>query len=255
MADEVSIRDGLMYTFAGLWYGQAPSLRGQEALRARALECAFFSSVAIGGLLTGCPLSMVSNHVASAQASVAEFRDLSDRHAVSALVLSGMMNILLPKPGSNAEGRRSLDKAQEIFDSLPEKDPLVSVILTFRRQVEGLSRLSADTFTPPPPAADDAAAGTANAHESQAASPNTAYIPSSASAHTEEGEAILKGVEISRGDRKHEYTRTQRAHPSHVVADGERGRATSTRLTSTKGPKPHDRHTYHLCFAVAVGAS
>ncbi|CAM9184343.1 unnamed protein product, partial [Laminaria digitata] len=239
VADEVSIRDGLMYTFAGLWYGQAPSLRGQEALRARALECAFFSSVAIGGLLTGCPFSMVSNHVASAQASVAEFRGLSDRHAVSALVLSGMMNILLPQPGSNAEGRRSLDEAQEIFDSLPEKDPLVSVILTFRKQVEGLSRLSADTFSSSPPAAaaDDATGGAG--HESRAASPNGVYAPSSASAHTEEGEAILKGVEISRGDRKHEYTRTQRAHPSHVVADalllgvrytGQHGGGDSSRL-------------------------
>lgn len=151
-----------MHSFAGMWYGGAPALRGQEAFRGRALECAFFSSVAIGGLLSGYPADMVKNHVESAQTSVIEFRGLADKHAVSALVLSGMMNILLP-PGAdagagagagssaNAEGRRSLDEAEAIFESLPEKDPLVGVILTFRRMVEGLGAIDPATLCPSQP--------------------------------------------------------------------------------------------------------
>lgn len=181
VANEVSIRDGLMHSFAGMWYGGAPALRGQEAFRGRALECAFFSSVAIGGLLSGYPVEMVKNHVESAQASVVEFRGLADKHAVSALILSGMMNILLPPAGAegggaggagggtagsgsgasggsgggsaDAEGRRSLDEAEAIFESLPEKDPLVGVILSFRRMVEGLAAIDPAALCPSPAAA------------------------------------------------------------------------------------------------------
>lgn len=138
-----------MHSFAGMWYGGALALRGQEAFRGRALECAFFSSVAIGGLLLGHPAEMVANHVASAQASVVEFRGLADKHAVSALILCGMMNILLPGSAASADGKRTLDEAETVFESLPDKDPLVAVILSFRRQVEGLTLLDMATMCPP----------------------------------------------------------------------------------------------------------
>ncbi|CAM9604163.1 unnamed protein product, partial [Scytosiphon promiscuus] len=151
VANEVSIRDGLMHSFAGMWYGGPPALHGEEAVRGRALECSFFSSVVIGGLLSGQAPESVGNHVRSSRTSVVEFRGLSDRHAVSALVLSGMMNLLLPGRESRDAGRRSLDDAEEVFESLPEKDPLVGVILTFRRQVEGLALLDAGSVCPPPP--------------------------------------------------------------------------------------------------------
>ena len=302
MANEVSIRDGLMHSFAGMWYGGTPALRGQEAFRGRALECAFFSSVAIGGLLTGHSPDMVKHHVESAQLSVVEFRGLSDKHAVSALILSGMMNILLP-PGAttaaatagdvadgggasttnaNADGRRSLDEAEAIFESLPEKDPLVGVILTFRRMVEGLASVDPATLCPPschgssPPAspasspaagpahgkkltkrqrggmaaaaAAAAAAGpkaspSADAPEADAseggdgssganggagsegsaggASPVSALI-SDGAAHTEEGKAILAGMDINRGDNKC-VPMGPPAHPSFVASDGKLG--------------------------------
>ncbi|CAN0284608.1 unnamed protein product, partial [Hapterophycus canaliculatus] len=150
VANEVSIRDGLMHSFASMWYGGAPALRGEEAFRGRALESAFFSSVAIGGLLSGQPPSSVENHVKNARASAVEFRGLSDSHAVSALILSGMMGVLLPDRESRAAGRRSLDEAEAIFESLADKDPLVGVILTFRRQVEDLALLDAASVCPLP---------------------------------------------------------------------------------------------------------
>lgn len=269
-----------MHSFAGMWYGGPNALRGQEALRGRALECAFFSSVAIGGLLSGCPPVMISSHVATAKASVAEFKGLADKHAVSALILHGMVQILLPMPGSNADGRKSLDEAQAIFDSLPEKDPLVSVILAFRDQVDCLSHLEADAFRPPasppsplsrlalgpgtplfstpvpvkatkgtptPYSSGGGAAATSGAAESHPASckarthhqqrrnrqqqkqhqqhtrtvtPHDAVLSCSMTAHTEEGEAILKGVEIGRGENQCTPGQ-QHAHPAYVVADGE----------------------------------
>lgn len=270
MANEVSIRDGLMHSFAGMWYGGAPALRGQEAFRGRALECAFFSSVAIGGLLSGYPADMVKNHVESAQSSVVEFRGLADKHAVSALVLSGMMNILLP-PGAeagagagssaNAEGRRSLDEAEAIFESLPEKDPLVGVILTFRRMVEGLAVIDPSTLCPSScpstttssssssssalaaagkaarkprggsPAAAAAkgstpsyppASGGGDSKASAGATGAAAAAVSEAVALTEEGKAILAGADVGRGDNKCAPL-AQPAHPSFVASDGKEG--------------------------------
>ena len=181
-----------MHSFAGMWYGGAPALRGQEAFRGRALECAFFSSVAIGGLLSGYPADMVKNHVESAQTSVIEFRGLADKHAVSALVLSGMMNILLP-PGAdagagagagssaNAEGRRSLDEAEAIFESLPEKDPLVGVILTFRRMVEGLGAIDPATLCPsqPPSLSRSSSSSSTTCSASSSSSSSSSSFPSS----------------------------------------------------------------------------
>lgn len=216
-----------MHSFSAVWKGSSSApLQGSEALRGRALECAFFSSVAIGGLLSGCPPASVATHVDTAQAAVVEFRGLSDRHAVSALILHGMLNILLPLAGSNAEGRRSLDEAQAIFESLPEKPRLFSVVLAFRRQVEGLSLLGGGTMS-------SASSGNCNAVPGQQAAAAAAYrqtailspsamLPSEGAAYTEEGLAILKGVELGRGGGSEgQTTPIQHSHPAHVVADGE----------------------------------
>lgn len=247
-----------MHSFAGMWYGGAPALRGQEAFRGRALECAFFSSMAIGGLLSGQPPESVQNHVKSARASVVEFRGLSDGHAVSALVLSGMMGVLLPDRESREAGRRSLDEAEAIFGSLAEKDPLAGVILAFRRQVEGLALLDPASMCPPPPppsprssssssrgrpaaprrAVSNLTAGGTKATASSASEPRPPVPPGASGgresgrgprkydgsggvAHTEEGKAIIAGLDFGRGEGKGSPP-TQPAHPSFVVADGER---------------------------------
>ncbi|CAM9427975.1 unnamed protein product, partial [Ectocarpus fasciculatus] len=258
VADEVSIRDGLMHSFAGMWHGGAPSLQGQEASRGRTLECAFLSSVAIGGLLSGQPPEAMASHVESAQASAAGCRGLRDKQAASALVLSGMMNMLLPGERSSAAGRRSLDEAEAIFEALPEREPVVAAILTFRRQVESIALIDAATLCPAPrspplsssngpstsrkpprkavapprassssPEADGADASGGDVSPSGgkglavagAASTSAAATAGDGEAYTDEGRSILAGVDVVRRDSKCSPLAAQPAHPSFVVAD------------------------------------
>lgn len=214
-----------MHCFITSWGRSSSGLQGQDILRARALECSFFSSVAIGGLLSGCPALMLRDHVDMAHVAVGEIRGLSDRHAVSALILYGMLNMLLPEPGSNAEGKRILDEAQAIFDSLQHKAPLVSAVLAFRRQVEHLSKMAADNFCPSSPSSFSglsSAAAAASAYRRM-----SSYDPPvvlSEGAHTEEGDAILKGVELRKdagGIGGNQTMPVLNVHPAYVVADGE----------------------------------
>ncbi|CAM9511513.1 unnamed protein product, partial [Ectocarpus sp. 8 AP-2014] len=204
VADEVSIRDGLMHSFAGMWHGGAPTLHGQEASRGRTLECAFLSSVAIGGLLSGQPPEAMASHVESAQASAASCRGLSDKHASSALVLSGMMNLLLPGERSSAAGRRCLDEAEAIFEALPEREPLVAAILTFRRQVESLALIDAATLCPPPrsppiSSSDGSASATAAAGGGSSRKPPRKVVapPRASSSSSEAGGAGASGGDVS----------------------------------------------------------
>ncbi|CAN0543887.1 unnamed protein product, partial [Ectocarpus sp. 12 AP-2014] len=204
VADEVSIRDGLMHSFAGMWHGGAPMLHGQEASRGRTLECAFLSSVAIGGLLSGQPPEAMASHVESAQASAASCRGLSDKHASSALVLSGMMNLLLPGKRSSAAGRRCLDEAEAIFEALPEREPLVAAILTFRRQVESLALVDAATLcppprSPPPSSSDGGASAAAAAAGGPSRKPPRKVVepPRASSSSPEAGGAGASGGDVS----------------------------------------------------------
>lgn len=217
-----------MHCFIIFWGHSTTKLQGQDELRARALECSFFSCVAIGGLLSGCPALVLRDHVDMAHVAVGEIRGLSDRHAVSALILYGMLNMLLPEPGSNAEGKRILDEAQAIFDSLQQKAPLVSAVLAFRRQVEHLSKMAPDTFCPSSPSSFSAAAPASGYRRMSSYDPPVVL---SEGAHTEEGDAILKGVELRKdagGIGGNQTMPVLNVHPAYVVADGER----STRTTS-----------------------
>ena len=211
-----------MHCFIGLWNSSSSKLQGHEALRARALECSFFSSVAIGGLISGCPASMLSAHVDTAHAAVAEIRGLSDKHAVSAQILHGMLYILLPSPGSNAEGRRSLDEAHATFESLQHKPPLVSLVLAFDRQVESLRYMGMDTLCRSPSfAGSSPVTATASAYCRAPSFASTVVL--SEGAHTEEGDAILKGVELRRdgpGGGGGQAMPVRNIHPAYVVADG-----------------------------------
>ncbi|CAM9661486.1 unnamed protein product [Ectocarpus sp. 13 AM-2016] len=193
-----------MHSFAGMWHGGAPMLHGQEASRGRTLECAFLSSVAIGGLLSGQPPEAMASHVESAQASAASCRGLTDKHASSALVLSGMMNLLLPGERSSAAGRRCLDEAEAIFEALPEREPLVAAILTFRRQVESLALIDAATLCPPPrspppsPSDGGASAAAAAASGSSRKPPRKVVEPPRASSSSPEaGGAGASGGDVS----------------------------------------------------------
>lgn len=256
VANEVSIRDGLMHSFAGMWYGGAPALRGQEAFRGRALECAFFSSVAIGGLLSGYPVDMVKNHVENAQASVVEFRGLSEKHAVSALILSGMMNILLPpeakaagaNAGADADGRRSLDEAEAIFEALPEKDPLVGVILTFRRMVEGLAGIDPATLCP----------------SSSSSSPPPSLLPSSSSSSSSSSSlACSTAAPAGKAQRKRspppaaaasKASSTSPSEPSAAGASGGGGGGEGDRESRSSGSSSEDHAAGRTRTRVALSS-
>ncbi|CBN75426.1 hypothetical protein Esi_0099_0012 [Ectocarpus siliculosus] len=193
-----------MHSFAGMWHGGAPTLHGQEASRGRTLECAFLSSVAIGGLLSGQPPEVMASHVESAQASAASCRGLSDKHSSSALVLSGMMNLLLPGERSSAAGRRCLDEAEAIFEALPEREPLVAAILTFRRQVESLALIDAATLCPPPrspptSSSDGSAPATTAAGGGSSRKPPRKVVapPRASSSSPEAGGAGASGGDVS----------------------------------------------------------
>lgn len=127
MIDDKSIRDGLIHAMASQRDNTAPSsghtpdlnfLRlGQEApaedLRHRhhpqvpqpggedeyrkgqALECALFSSIAIGALILGCPVGDVAQYLVPAQRRREQLDGLKDRSAVSALLLHAVSHAFL----------------------------------------------------------------------------------------------------------------------------------------------------------------
>lgn len=82
----------------GLGHGhhpQAPQPDGEEYKRGQALECALFSSIAIGGLMVGCPVDDVACYLASAQRCREQLDGLKDRSAVSALILHAVSHAFL----------------------------------------------------------------------------------------------------------------------------------------------------------------
>lgn len=94
-------------------------------MRGHALSCALFSGIAIGGLLQGCPVANVACHIDAARQSLEKFRGLADRFAVAALVLFAMCTVLSNNATRGPEYVACVLEARKIFDSLPEKDPLM----------------------------------------------------------------------------------------------------------------------------------
>lgn len=112
--DDKMVRDGLIHAMASKRDNTAPSsgsccpsltllLVGREATeelgdeykQGQALECALFSSIAIGGLMLGCPVRDVSRHLVSAQRCREQLAGLKDRTAVSALLLHATSHAFL----------------------------------------------------------------------------------------------------------------------------------------------------------------
>lgn len=112
--DDKTVRDGLVHamasqrTKAALSSGCEPSLavlllgdedeteaRGDEYRKGRALECALYSSIAIGGLMLGYPVVDVARYLVSAQECREQLDGLKDRSAVSALVLHAVSHAFL----------------------------------------------------------------------------------------------------------------------------------------------------------------
>lgn len=231
VTDEVSIRDGLVHVVTGLLNSESlETLRGPEAMRGYALSCSLFASVAIGGLMLGCPETAVAHHLAAARAALESFRGLSDRFAVSALILFAMSNVMARQGMLDSEYHRVVAEARAIHKSLPDKDPLVSTLMSYRSMFEGLHLLTMeDTYSVNP----------INAWQERLEDPLQVGVSTSA------GEAIVKHVEngvkdpggggggagggAGAGTSSSSVTRlalprfvtAQKAHPAYVVTDGE----------------------------------
>ncbi|CAM9511357.1 unnamed protein product [Ectocarpus sp. 6 AP-2014] len=143
-ADDASIRDGLMHEFVGLAkLNSQEALQGAEAMRGQALSCSLFSCVALGGLISGCPPAAVAPHMTTARACVAKFGGLSDRYAVSALILYAMASEYVGGQGPGTEYAKGMEAARAIFEGLPakDKDPVLSAVLAHFMVLEGLPLL------------------------------------------------------------------------------------------------------------------
>lgn len=144
VADDASIRDGLMHEFVGLANKDSQeSLRGPEAMRGQALSCSLFACIAIGGLMAGCPPAAVAPHMATAQATLSKFGGLSDVYAVRAFVLYAMASEFLGGLGPGTEYRKGMEAARAVFENLPakEKEPVLSAVLSHFMVLEGLPLL------------------------------------------------------------------------------------------------------------------
>lgn len=191
------------------------TLEGQEAMRAQALSCSFFSSIAIGGLTLGFPRAAVERHMAAAQRSLDKFRGLSDKFAVSSLLLYAVLNVLLQHGDVNEEYFRYKCQAREVYSSLPEKDPVITALFAYRDMYEGLlnepAMSAVHSFNP--------------INTRQATSSLTSLVKSS----TPEGEAVLRHADDVRSDPGDGSARSQpqrcivpiESDPTYVVTDGE----------------------------------
>ena len=116
-----------------------------------AIECTLFSAMAIGALLLGTPESAVSRHMAAARRTLTKSSGLREQPALSALLLYGLANALLPPRTGADHGQQQqeeeeqqqqqlMDDAQAVYDELPNKDPLANAFLVFRATNENLVR-------------------------------------------------------------------------------------------------------------------
>ncbi|CAN0552124.1 unnamed protein product, partial [Ectocarpus sp. 8 AP-2014] len=137
-SDDSSIREGIMYAMAKPSQG----LQGHGDLRrGQALQCSFYSSLAIGALMLGYPSDQVSRYMESAQLCREQCRYLVDRLAVSALVLYSVASAFLGKAAACSQG---MEEARALSSRSPDVDPAMSSYLRLQRFTEGLRSLTAD---------------------------------------------------------------------------------------------------------------
>ncbi|CAB1109583.1 unnamed protein product [Ectocarpus sp. CCAP 1310/34] len=154
VADERSVRQGLVHAFVSRWTttasaSEASPINELEVMRGSAIECTLFSAMAIGGLMLGCPTVTVSRHLAAARQCLGRFRSrLCEQSAVAALILYGLANALLPPCDGDGqrEYRSSMDHAEEIFGSLELQDPFVNAFMMYRGTCDNLVAFMPDTL-------------------------------------------------------------------------------------------------------------
>lgn len=178
-------------------------LQGHGDLRrGQALQCSFYSSLAIGALMLGYPSEQVSRYMESARLCREQCRCLVDRLAVSALVLYSVARAFL---GQVAACRQGMEEARALSSRSPGVDPVMSSYLRLQRFTEGLRALTADMLDGDNPV--DAVRGPG-------------------------GEVLAMEVETPRGRHVSDliedgrsndcsFSATMSAYPSLVVSDGE----------------------------------
>ena len=133
-----------------------------DTLRKSAIESTLFSAMAIGALLLGAPESAVSRHMTAARRTLTTCAGLRELPAVSALILHGLANALMPpregavhKQQQRQQHRQQqqqrqqqlMNDAQAVYEKLPDKDPLVNAFLTYRATNENVVRFALPTTT------------------------------------------------------------------------------------------------------------
>lgn len=203
-----------------------------EVMRGHALECSLFSAMAIGGLALGCPATAVYRHLNAARRNLTKCQDLREPPVVSALVLYGVANALLPPCDGGGGGPReqqeawlqqqeqkqeyltSLDNAQALYEDLPSKDPLMTAFLTYRAMCDNLVAFLINSGYSVNPA---------NVHgRHEAARAGAGMFGAGAGGFDAGGE---EHVGASERQRAH-VPPTRAAHPSYVVTDSECSRET-----------------------------
>ena len=199
-----------MHAFVGRWAaGTMSPLQGLEVMRGNAFECILLSSMAIGGLMMGCPQSMVARHIAGAQQCLAKFRGLSEQCAVTAMMLYGLSHAFQPPVDSNVEYRASMDEAQAMFHSFEDRDPLVAAFLTYRATCDNLIDFVKSAYSVNP--ANIAGRGR----------DGDADRPAGLGLQTAKGTAVAERAETGPAGRvTARRTPPPPAHPAYVVADG-----------------------------------
>lgn len=215
MIDETSIRDGMLYTLAGLSSSESlDALDGEEAMRGHALSCSLFSCIAIGGLTLGYPNDAVARHIAAAKASLDKFEGLSGRFAASALLLYALVHLLLRRGKADGEYHTYERRSRAAFEALPERDPVLSSLFTYRTLYDGLHVLDMEM---------------AYSRDPLKFVREKLSVPEDLGASTPVGEAIVHLAETGTTDpggggvsRKllERGFATQAAHPACVVTDG-----------------------------------
>lgn len=209
IVDEACIRDGLVHAFVGtLARGVLSPVQGLEAMRGSAYECILLSSMAIGGMMMGCPQNMVARHMAGARQCLTKFRGLSEQCAMTAMMLYGLSNAFQSPADSNVEYRANMDEAQVMFHSFADQDPLVAAFFTYRATCDNLIDFVKSAYSVNP----------ANISGRDADADRSAGLM----LKTVKGTAVAERVETGPVGRvTARRTPPPPAHPAYVVADGE----------------------------------
>lgn len=138
IVSETSIREGLLYVMSALRDPAEDLVFDSENEKSKILTCSLFSAIAIGALLSGCPVESVARHMISARRCKEQFKGFVDKMStVPALILYAMSHAFVGSKQSDQEHREALLQAKDIRDGCREVDPLVSCFLAYREFQDG----------------------------------------------------------------------------------------------------------------------